>query len=563
MSVFVAVSALIVGTVEALHAARRRAEQNALEAERQREALRQQAEEVQTLLDTLPIGVFFAHDPACRQITGNRAGHELLRMPPPENLSKTAPPGEQPKHFRVCRNGVEIPSEQLPVQRAARGEQVRNEEVEHVFKDGAVVHTLVSAAPLLDSQGQPRGAVAGVLDITELKQSQEEVRRLNRVLQGRVEQLAEADRQKDQFLAMLAHELRNPLAPIRNAVHLLQQSGPEEPRFIQLCEVIQRQVHQQARLLDDLLDASRIARGMVELHPQRLDLVRLVRDTVEDCRGVLETADLTLSLALPEEPVWVEGDPTRLSQVVANLLLNSAKFTERGGRVTVQMAVGPGGERVAVHVRDTGIGIEPEMLPRVFETFAQADRSLERSRGGLGLGLALVKGLVELHQGEVRAASEGVGRGSEFTVLLPITASPVEAEEALAPGSGSVGPIRILVVDDNKDAADTLGQVLELTGCTVAVAYSGPAAVELASQFRPEVVLCDLGLPGMSGYEVAAALRQDRTPSKPRLIAISGYGQEEDQRRSCEAGFDLHLTKPVDVEELQRLLEVRPARRRT
>jgi CheY-like chemotaxis protein len=308
-----------------------------------------------------------------------------------------------------------------------------------------------------------------------------------------------------------------------------------------------------------------------------VDLVCLTRDAAEDARSVLEQSGLTLSLELPTEPIWVMGDATRLSQVLGNLLNNAAKFTDAGGQVTVGCrASGVGGRdtgatggpsaasdnrpstpMVEIIVRDTGIGIEPETLPHVFETFSQADRSLDRSRGGLGLGLALVKGLVELHGGAVHAQSRGLGLGAEFTVALPTIPAPPEALE-LPPVADAAGAIRILIVEDNRDAAETLRELLELYGCTVEVAFSGSSGLDVARRFCPEVVLCDLGLPGLDGYAVAAALREEPGTAGARLIAISGYGQEEDKRRCREAGFDLHLTKPVDPTELQRYLEVSP-----
>jgi signal transduction histidine kinase/ActR/RegA family two-component response regulator len=529
---------------------RKRAEEEIVRLNRE---LQNRVDELQTILNVIPIGVAIAQDPACHHITLNPYMSDLLAVPSGANASLSAPPGERPTSYTNYRNGQEVPPDELPMQVACTGVEVQDFEVDLVRAGCDTRNLLCHSRPLFDGEGRVRGSVGAFLDISERRRLEDELRQ-------RVEQLAEADRQKDHFLTMVAHELRNPLAPIRNAVHLLKQIGPEEPRLMRLRDVVERQVNQQARLLDDLLDISRITRGMIALHPKRLELVRLVRDAAEDCSGVLEAAGLALSLQLPAEPVWVEGDPTRLSQVVSNLLQNSAKFTDRGGHVTVQMAVEPDGERVAVCVHDTGIGIKAEMLPHVFETFAQADRSLARTQGGLGLGLALVKGLVELHQGEVRAESAGSGRGSTFTVLLPLALSAGEAVKAAAPPALSTGPMRILIVEDNRDAADTLREVLELSGCTVAVAYSGTEALEMAGQFRPEVVLCDLGLPGISGYEVAAALRKDRNQANVRLIALSGYAHEEDQRRSREAGFDLHLTKPVDLNELQRLLAVRPER---
>jgi PAS domain S-box-containing protein len=376
------------------------------------------------------------------------------------------------------------------------------------------------------------------------------------------EALVRADRAKDQFLAVLAHELRNPLAPIRNAVQILKQSGPPEPQLVRAAETIERQVNHQARLLDDLLNVARIARGKVSLHRIQLDLSRLVRDAAADHRQVLEEAGLTLALELPRVPVWVEGDPTRLAQVLGNLLQNAAKFTDPGGHVSVRLEVEEDGKDltrgdnryVVLTVRDNGIGMEPEMLSRVFETFTQADSSLDRSRGGLGLGLALVKGLVELHGGQVRVESQGPGCGFAVTFRLPQTTDRGAPPTAPAVATGENPRRRVLVVEDNHDAAETLRELLELAGHCVKVAEDGSVGLEMAREFLPEVVLCDLGLPGMDGYAVAAELRRDPVTAAARLIAISGYGQEEDRRRSREAGFELHLTKPVDPVELERLL---------
>jgi signal transduction histidine kinase/CheY-like chemotaxis protein len=392
---------------------------------------------------------------------------------------------------------------------------------------------------------------------TVLSRVDGERERAEAALRRHAEELAEADQRKDQFLAMLAHELRNPLAPIRNAVQLLQQLGPNEPPLVRVREVIARQVAHQARLLDDLLDVSRISRGKIELRRETLEFVRLVGDVAEDHRRVLETAGLTLCLELPEGPVWLDGDPTRLAQVVGNLLGNAAKFTEPGGQVRVRLVAEPESQSAVLSVRDSGIGIEPTLLLHVFELFTQADQGLDRSRGGLGLGLALVKGLVEQHGGSVWANSEGPGQGSEFNVLLPTLAAPPAEMPAPAPAPIATGPIRVLVVEDNRDAAETLQDLLKLAGCTVALAYSGPQALAITPEFHPEVVLCDLGLPGMSGFEVGAALRRHAASAQAQLIAVSGYGQAEDRERSRAAGFDRHLVKPVDPSDLLRLLELR------
>jgi two-component system, sensor histidine kinase and response regulator len=383
-------------------------------------------------------------------------------------------------------------------------------------------------------------------DITERQ-------RLERELEARIVELAKADQAKDHFLAVLAHELRNPLGAISNALQLLKRRGTDDPWLVGPHEIIERQIQHQSHMLDDLLNVSRIARGKITLYPVRLDLVQLVRDVVEDHRHELEAARLTLVVRLPEMPVWVQGDPTRLAQVFSNVLANATKFTDPGGAVTVELEAE--GNRAVASVQDTGIGIEPDLLPRVFESFSQAERSLHRSRGGLGLGLALVRGLMELHGGSVAVESEGLGKGTLICLLLPLaadTAAPVAQHSVLPALTGS---LRILVVEDNEDAAATLGELLELSGCRVAMAHDGIAAVELAEEFQPEVVLCDLGLPGMDGYQVARELRRRPATARARLIAVSGYGMEEDRRRAGEAGFDLHITKPMNFDELGRLLE--------
>jgi len=313
-------------------------------------------------------------------------------------------------------------------------------------------------------------------------------------------------------------------------------------------------------LVDQLLDVSRISRGKIELHRQRLDLTGLVDRTCEDHRHVLEAAQVSLTVELPDAPLWVDGDPTRLRQALGNLLQNAAKFTDPGGHVTVRVGLNPEANMARVEVSDTGIGIPPELLPRLFEPFVQADRSLDRARGGLGLGLALVKGVTELHGGRVYVRSEGSGSGTTLAFELPAQLPSVGGDEVAAPPGSRAGTLRVLIIEDNRDAASTLRDLLELLGHQAEVAHSGPTGVGMARRLRPDVVLCDLGLPGMDGYAVAAALRQDPVVAASRLIAVSGYGQEEDLQRSAEAGFDAHLTKPVDVGLLQQLLNRPPER---
>jgi signal transduction histidine kinase len=368
------------------------------------------------------------------------------------------------------------------------------------------------------------------------------------------QELREAARRKDAFLAMLAHELRNPLAPIRNALHILQLSGGDGSVVDQVRGMMERQVHHLGRLVDDLLDISRITLGKVQLRMERLDLARVAGQSVEANRDAFVARSVGLRVEVPETPVWVSGDATRLTQVLDNLLDNALKFTAEGGEVAVAVTASGDGRHAAVAVRDSGVGIQPEMLPQLFETFSQADRTLDRSQGGLGLGLAIVKSLSELHGGSVRAESAGLGRGASFTVTLPRVEEPAALSVAPAPAAPTGRHLRVLVVEDNRDAADSLCMLLRLCGYEVAAAYTGPDGVRAAQQRCPEVVICDIGLPGMDGYRVAKTLRGNPTTASARLVALTGYGQEEDRRRAREAGFDEHLTKPADPMTLQRIL---------
>jgi signal transduction histidine kinase/ActR/RegA family two-component response regulator len=369
------------------------------------------------------------------------------------------------------------------------------------------------------------------------------------------EQLREADRRKDDFLAMLAHELRNPLAPMLTAVQLMERKqqaglGTERER-----EVVERQVHHMRRLVDDLLDVSRVTRGKIQLRTHPMDLVASVGRAVEAARPFADSRGHTLRVELPGGPVWTEADPVRLVQVFTNLLHNAAKYSEPGGHITLTLAR-EGGEAV-VRVADTGMGIPAEALPHLFEPFMQVARTLDRAQGGLGLGLTLVKQLVEMHGGRVEAASEGVGRGSVFTVCLPLLPGervPVVPVEEPAEREVSTGGRRVLVVDDNVDAAELLGEVLEMDGHRVTVVHDGVAALERMGAEAPEVVFLDIGLPGMDGYEVARRIRERSDGTGPRLVAVTGYGQASDRQRSREAGFDAHLVKPVELERVRELV---------
>jgi PAS domain S-box-containing protein len=363
----------------------------------------------------------------------------------------------------------------------------------------------------------------------------------------------EADRQKGEFLAMLAHELRNPLAPIKNALHILRLRGDDPAAAAKAREVMDRQVTHLARLVDDLLDVTRVSTGKVRLRAERLDLAGVARQAAADHRAAYEAKGVSLAVRAPDGPVWVSGDPTRLAQIADNLLTNARKFTPAGGEVVVTVGEGAGGG-AALAVRDTGAGIDPDMLGRLFEPFAQADRTLDRTAGGLGLGLAIVKGLAALHGGTVRAESEGLGRGATFTVTLPTLAGPEAPDPGPPAEDRPARRLRVLLVEDHRDAADSLRLVLEASGHRVEVAYTGPDGVRAAAASRPEVVICDIGLPGLDGYAVARALRRHPATAAARLIALTGYGTDDDRRRAEEAGFDDHLIKPADPAALEALL---------
>jgi signal transduction histidine kinase/CheY-like chemotaxis protein len=365
--------------------------------------------------------------------------------------------------------------------------------------------------------------------------------------------LKDSNRRKDEFLAVLSHELRNPLAPIKNSLYILNRTftGGEQAR--RAVEVIGRQVGNLTKLVDDLLQVTRIARGQVNLERIPLNLAEAVRRAAEDHALEFQNKGLTLETVLPDHEIWIEGDAVRLAEIFSNLLQNSVKFTPHGGKTTISLSADTAAGRAIVQVRDTGIGIPPDLLPRLFEPFRQADRSLDRSRGGLGLGLTLVKGLVELHGGTVKASSEGVGKGAEFTLTFPSIRDASRAGDQarhLAGGSG----LRVLVIEDNVDAAQSLREALELNNHEVEVAYSGAEGLEKARRFNPEVVLCDIGLPIMDGYQVARAMRGDPRLCGGVLVALTGYTGQEDVERARAAGFDSHVGKPPDMGELEALL---------
>jgi signal transduction histidine kinase/DNA-binding response OmpR family regulator len=372
----------------------------------------------------------------------------------------------------------------------------------------------------------------------------------------------EADRHKNEFLSMLAHELRNPLAPISNAVHILRLRGSSDPEIHALQEMVDRQVQQLIRLVDDLLDLSRITRGKIGLQMECVNVASVLAHAVETSRPLIEARRHELTMALPPQPLRVRGDPVRLAQVVSNLLNNAAKYTEEGGHIRLT-AQHEGGE-VVLRVQDNGVGIPPSMLSSIFELFKQVDRSLDRSQGGLGIGLTLVHKLVEMHGGQVEAFSAGANQGSEFVVHLPAVMEEPPSFPINGAGETTAKPrsSRVLIVDDNSDSARSLSMLLEMGGHEVRTCYDGPSGLAEAEAFCPEVVLLDIGLPGMDGFEVAKRLRQRELSPRPLLVALTGYGQAEDVRRSREAGFDHHLVKPADPEALTALLASMPAKTR-
>ena len=397
------------------------------------------------------------------------------------------------------------------------------------------------------ADGTPTRFDGVTLDVSEQKQAEA-------TLKDNEQRLREADRRKDEFLATLAHELRNPLAPIRSGLEVIRMVGADGT-IEQTRSMMERQLLQMTRLVDDLLDLSRLTTGKFELRTERVPLREVISAALETSRPVIEHQGHALSVDVPDEPIFVDGDPTRLAQVVSNLLANSAKYTHRGGHIRLSVSLDDA--VAAVAVADDGIGIPRDMLEAVFEMFTQGDGALEKSTGGLGIGLSLVKGVVQMHGGTVEAKSEGKGKGSEFVVRLPVAPAAVrklEPSDASAAGAAPAHPRRILIVDDNVDAANSLGQLLEMMGNEVLTSYNGESGLKAAAAFRPGVILCDIGMPKMNGYEVARSIRAEDWGKNAVLFALTGYGQVEDLRKSADAGFDHHLVKPVEIDALMALL---------
>jgi len=409
-------------------------------------------------------------------------------------------------------------------------------------RDGEVMWAKLSITGTPHAIGASMRAVAVIEDVTERRQAEHDLR--------------EADRRKDEFIATLAHELRNPLAPIRNSLHIVRMAGIQDPAIQRVAAMMERQVRHMVRMVDDLLEVSRISRGKIELRRERVPLAAVLRSAADTSRPLIDAGGHDLRLELPGESVAVDGDAVRLAQVFANLLNNSAKYTPMGGRIEVSVTVEEGVAQICV--KDNGEGIPPAMLDKVFNMFTQVDAG-NRAQGGLGIGLTLARTLVHLHGGTIEARSEGRGAGCEFLIRLPLSTAHPEESPAPAPpvrqGNGKLR--RVLVVDDNHDAADSLGMLLQFLGAETMTVHDGRACLDAVKAFQPAVVLLDLGMPGMSGLEVARRLRADPELGETTLVALTGWGQREDRRRTQEAGFDYHLVKPADLSTLQSILALR------
>lgn len=517
------------------------------QAEKSNVALRDNEERYRTLFDLSPVAVYSCDSEGVIQQFNRRAA---------ELWGRTPAIGDTDERFcgsfKMFRpDGSFMPHDQCPMALVLTGEitGVCDAEVLIDRPDGSRINVIVNIRPLKNQRGEVSGAINCFYDITERS-------RLERKLQEQSEALADLHRRKDEFLAMLGHELRNPLAPILNSVHLLRLNKKEDELQQQARTVIERQVGQLTRLVDDLLEVSRITTGRVRLRQDRIVVSGIVERAVETAFPLIEQRRHELTVSLPPQPIFLYADAARLEQVVVNLLTNAAKYTNDGGHIW--LTVEQRGNECVMRVRDTGVGISPEVLPRIFELFTQAEQSLDRSQGGLGIGLALVNRLVEMHRGRVEVASS-LGRGSEFIVTLPVSLTPVaQPPTPHDEGKKPTGSLRILVVDDNRDTADSLATLLKMFGHGVKTAHTGPLALEAVFDYLPDVVLLDIGLPGLNGYEVAKQIRERFCAKDIVLVAMTGYGQETDRQNSMERGFDYHLVKPADFVRVQEILATVP-----
>ncbi|WP_321877416.1 hybrid sensor histidine kinase/response regulator [Paraburkholderia bannensis] len=520
--------------------------------EQTRETQRANEKRLLTIIEQLPAGVGVL-DPGGKWILSNAAMKRWLPVGIPSMQVEQIP------RWRAWdAQGNPVAPDNWPGKRALRGETVMpGLEMRYTDDDGEQHWMRASAAPLRDASARVMGACVVVQDITQLKVAEQALR--------------EADRRKDEFLATLAHELRNPLAPIRNGLHILRIAGAGGSRSAtqRTHDMLERQLDHMVRLVDDLMEVSRITGGKIELRKEAVELGTVLREAVETNRALIDTAGHRLTVNLPPEPLVLDADPVRLAQMVANLLNNAAKYTDPGGQIWLTAHCNDHGERgrqAVVSIRDSGMGIAPAMLPKVFDLFVQGERAYSRAQGGLGIGLTLVRSLAELHGGTVEAVSEGLGRGSEFVVRLPMAAAAPGHRNGQSNGHGDAPDERptlpahtligcnILIVDDNRDAADSLGELLALLGAQVRIVRDGPAALAMFDSWTPQVALLDIGMPGMDGYEVARRVRAHPAGARVVLIALTGWGQDEHRRRSKAAGIDFHLVKPVDMRALHQLL---------
>jgi PAS domain S-box-containing protein len=498
------------------------------------------------VLEHMPIGVIVVRSPDGFILNVNRQAERLLGP----GIREARNIREIVRTQALLDGGARAGPDDLPALRALnKGELVRDTVLEVQHSDGGRSFVSASAAPIRDPGGAVLAVVATYVDVTDLKRAESA--------------LQEADRRKNEFLGVLSHELRNPLAPVRNAIEILNRTPAGSDQANRAKAVIERQTSQLARLVDDLLDVTRISRGKIQLRRSRVELPALLRQAVEDHRPIFASRNIALTLRIDIERQWIDADAARIAQVIGNLLNNAAKFTTAHGHVLVTVRR-DGASHAAIEVADDGIGMSSEMLGRLFEPFTQADESLHRGFGGLGLGLAIAKSLIEMHDGHVQARSQGRGKGTAITVTLPLLTERAVPLEAPVTAPAAAGRLRLLLVEDNLDAAETLKEVLEMDGHEVAVAHDGHEGLAMARSFRPDAVLCDIGLPGLNGYDVARQIRADPSMS-PTLIALTGYTRPEDHREAFKAGFDHHLGKPVHISELEHVLAsltAHPASRR-
>lgn len=518
----------------------RRLEQEVTERLRAAEDLRQSKQTLEALVTTAPIPIVVI-EPDRTVRFWNLAAERIFGWTAAEVVGRPIPivPEEKCEECETSRLAV------------SRGETVGPIATYRRRKDGTLVDVELSAAPLYNADSLVDSMVLLLNDVTEQ-------RRAERSLRESQAMLREADRRKDAFLATLAHELRNPLAPIRNGLQVMRLAGSDAGAVERSREMIERQLGQMVRLIEDLLDVSRITRGTIELRKHRMHLQDAILSAVETSRPVIDSLGHELTVSIPEEPIALDADLTRLSQAFANILHNAAKYTDKGGRIALH--ADRKGACAVVSVSDTGIGIHPEMLPTIFGLFMQGDPTQKNARGGLGVGLSLVKQLVEGHGGTIEARSDGPGRGSEFVITLPLLEAPSVAGAASDGNAAAALPSRpanrrrVLVVDDNADSVESLATLVSMMGHECAKALDGERAIATARSFRPDTILLDLGMPGMNGYETCRAIRSESWGRDMFIIALTGWGQAEDRDRTRAAGFDLHVVKPAEPTTIAEIL---------